>query len=232
MFIPVKDDNPLETVRFQYVTVAILILNTVVFLFVQHGIFNNIDQAQTLSYGVVPAVLFGTAELSASLDRIPAELTLVSYMYLHGGWLHFIANMLFLWVFADNVEDSLGHFWFLVFYTVCGIGSGLVHALTIPLSQNPLIGASGAIAGVIGAYLILYPDRKVWVLLFFGIPLKIPALIVICLWVLTQVLSFAAGAYGETEVAWMAHISGFLIGLVLILVMRRKMPARSPDPET
>lgn len=227
MFIPVKDDNPLETVRFQFVTVAILILNTFVFLFVQDGILDNIDHARTLSYGVVPAVLFGTAELSAPLDRIPAELTLVSYMYLHGGWLHFIANMLFLWVFADNVEDSLGHFRFLAFYTVCGIGSGLVHALTVPLSQNPLIGASGAIAGVIGAYLILYPDRKVWVLLFFGIPLKIPALIVICLWVLTKVLSFDTGAYGETEVAWMAHISGFLIGLVLILVMRRKLPARS-----
>ena len=102
-----------------------------------------------------------------------------------------------------------------------------MHALTVPLSQNPLIGASGAIAGVIGAYLILYPDRKVWVLLFLGIPLKIPALIVICLWVLTQVLSFDTGAYGGTEVAWMAHISGFLIGLVLILVMRRKLPARS-----
>ena len=177
-------------------------------------------------------MLFGTAELSANLDRIPTDFTVLTYMFLHGGWFHFVGNMLFLWVFADNVEDTLGHFWFLIFYLACGVGSGLVHALTIPLSQNPLIGASGAIAGVIGAYLILFPERKVWVLLFFGIPVKIPALVVIALWIVTQVLSFFAGAYGETEVAWMAHISGFILGMIVILLMRWRWHARRHDIET
>ena len=222
MFIPFKDDNPLVAVRYQYVTVTILIVNIAIFLFFQGAITGSISEGQTLSYGVVPAVLFGSADLAQNLVVVPSTATLVTYMFFHGGWLHLVSNMLFLWVFADNVEDQMGHARFALFYLLCGVGSGLIHSITVPASQSPMIGASGAIAGVIGAYLVMFPDRKVWVLLFVGIPVKISAVIVLGLWILTQVLSYSAGQYGDAEVAWMAHISGFFIGAVLIFVMRRR----------
>ncbi len=234
MLIPIKDDNPLVSVRFQFVTAAILALNILIFLFAQGAIVNGLDNGQALSYGIVPILLFNPdASLAPDLDIIPPVATLVSYMFLHGGWMHIIANMLFLWVFADNVEDTLGHSLFLIFYLACGISSGLLHAVIVPESQNPLIGASGAIAGVLGAYLILFPDRKVWVLLFFGVPLKIPALVVIGFWIASQIFSLATGAYGETEVAWVAHIAGFFAGVLLIVpivIMRGRPRPSTPDP--
>lgn len=222
MFIPFKDDNPLVTVRYQFVTLAILIINIAVFVAFQGALTGSMSEGQILSYGLVPAVLFGSADLVGSLQVVPPVATLATYMFFHGGWLHIISNMLFLWVFADNVEDQMGHARFALFYLLCGAGSGLVHALVLPASQSPMIGASGAIAGVIGAYLVMFPERKVWVLLFFGIPLKISALIVLGLWILTQVMSYSAGQYGDAQVAWIAHIAGFFIGAVLIFVMRRQ----------
>ncbi len=231
MLIPIKDDNPLVSVRFQFVTVSIIALNIFVFLFVQGAVLGEISNAQALGLGYVPAVFFDHAELAPDLYILPSGATLVSYMFLHGSWMHIISNMLFLWVFGDNVEDTLGHFLFLVFYLFCGVTSALLHGWAVSESQNPLIGASGAIAGVIGAYLILFPDRKVWVLLFFGVPLKIPALVVLGFWIATQIFSLAAGAYGDTEVAWIAHIAGFFVGAVLIFAVRGRVRRTMSDPE-
>ncbi len=234
MLIPIKDDNPLVRVKFQFVTLAILVLNIAIFLFVQGAATGELNDSQTLSYGIVPVLLFDSNYvLPANLDMIPAQATLLSYMFLHGGWMHIIANMLFLWVFADNIEDTLGHSLFLAFYLVCGALSGLLHAWIVQDSQNPLIGASGAIAGALGAYLVLFPDRKIWVLLFFGVPLKIPALVVIGFWIASQIFSFATGDYGDTEVAWVAHIAGFFVGVLLIIpifILRRRTHSTSPDP--
>jgi membrane associated rhomboid family serine protease len=218
-FIPFHDSNPLRHIKRGWVTWSLIAANCLIFLFtVSDG---DALQGSVISFGLIPAVFNNTVDLPADLQAVPDAFTLLTYAFLHGDLWHLFGNMIFLWVFADNVEDQMGHARFALFYLLCGIGSGLIHSFTVPASQSPMIGASGAIAGVIGAYLVMFPDRKVWVLLFVGIPVKISAVIVLGLWILTQVLSYSAGQYGDAEVAWMAHISGFFIGAVLIFVMRR-----------
>ena len=150
---------------------------------------------------------------------MPEGYTLLTYMFLHGDILHLLSNMLFLWVFGDNVEDAMGHIKFIVFYLVCGIAGGLAHSLALPASKLPLIGASGAVAGVIGAYLILHPRVMVWVLAFRFIPLRISAAWVLGVWVATQL--FMVLLNQPDQVAWWAHIGGMVAGAILILFMRR-----------
>jgi membrane associated rhomboid family serine protease len=128
--------------------------------------------------------------------------------------------MLFLWVFGDNVEDALGHFRYLVFYLACAIGGALFHGMVAPDSQAPLIGASGAIAGVVVAYLILYPRVKIWILAFARIPLRIPAYIPLALWILLQFTMFALG--GEDQISWACHVGGIISGAVLVFLLRRR----------
>ena len=150
---------------------------------------------------------------------MPERLTLVSYMFLHGDVFHLLGNMLFLWVFGDNVEDAMGHVRFVVFYLACGIFAGLTHAWMMPDSDMPLIGASGAVAGVIAAYIMLHPRVRVWVLAFRFIPLRISAALALGAWILTQLVMVALPQIGP--VAWWAHIGGLVAGAALILVMRR-----------
>jgi membrane associated rhomboid family serine protease len=128
--------------------------------------------------------------------------------------------MLFLWVFGDNVEDALGHFRYLVFYLLCAVAGAVVHGMMAPDSQAPLVGASGAIAGVVAAYLILHPRVKIWVLAFARIPLRLPAWIVLVLWIAFQFLMFLGG--GEDQVSWAAHVGGIVAGAVLVLILRRR----------
>ncbi|TJW44469.1 MAG: rhomboid family intramembrane serine protease, partial [Mesorhizobium sp.] len=144
----------------------------------------------------------------------------LTYSFLHADIFHLGGNMLFLWVFGDNVEDALGHVRYLVFYLLCAVGGAFFQGLVAWDSQVPLIGASGAIAGVVAAYLILYPRVKVWVLAFARIPLRIPAFIPLILWILFQVVMFAAG--GEDQVSWACHIGGIITGAVLVLVLRSR----------
>jgi membrane associated rhomboid family serine protease len=151
--------------------------------------------------------------------QLPEGLTLITYQFLHGDIFHLLSNMLFLWVFGDNVEDAMGHVKFLIFYLLCGIVGGLAHAAFLPASGLPLIGASGAVAGVIAAYLILHPRVRVWCLAFRIIPLRIPAAWILGVWVVTQVLMVALAP--ADQVAWWAHIGGMVAGGVLILFMRR-----------
>nr|MBA3447060.1 rhomboid family intramembrane serine protease [Pseudaminobacter sp.] len=129
-------------------------------------------------------------------------------------------NMLFLWVFGDNVEDALGHFRYLVFYLLCAAAGAVVHGMIAPDSQVPLIGASGAVAGIVAAYLILHPKVKVWVLAFGRIPLRIPAYITLALWIAFQFLMLAVG--GEDQISWACHVGGIVAGAVLVLVLRRR----------
>lgn len=220
MFLPLKDDNPLRVIAFQVVTVSIIGLCVLVFLW-QLSVGAAGGRRIAAGLGMVPALLFGARELPVDAI-VPAELTLITSMFLHGGWLHLIGNMLFLWVFGDNVEDAMGHFRFLVFYLICGIAGGLFHAAFNPDSVIPTVGASGAISGVLGAYLVMHPRVKVLVLALYRLPIRLPAYIVLGGWIAMQVFFVLADAGGaKGGVAWWAHIGGFATGLLLVIPFRR-----------
>jgi membrane associated rhomboid family serine protease len=221
VFIPLSDDNPLRAIRFQWVTIGLITANVVVFL------LQNIEPGQTVaaSFAVVPfellqvGVFGGPAHGAFDRLNVPEGYTLLTYMFLHGDIIHLASNMLFLWVFGDNVEDAMGHLKFLVFYVLCGVAGGIAHAYMLPTSKLPLIGASGAVAGVIAAYLILHPRVLVWVLAFRFIPLKISAAWVLGVWVATQVLMVLLNQ--ADQVAWWAHIGGMVAGAILVMFLRR-----------
>ncbi len=219
MFIPLYDTNRLRRIRRQYVTFGLIALNVAVYLatVVAGDVFTN---AAMLGLGFIPSVVYHTAELAPQYVVIPEDLSYVTYSFLHADLVHLGGNMLFLWVFGDNVEDALGHLRYLLFYLACAVGGAVVHGLVAPDSQAPLIGASGAIAGIVTAYLILYPRVKVWILAFARIPLRIPAYMVLALWIATQFILFLAG--GEDQVSWACHVGGIVTGAVLVLVLRRR----------
>jgi membrane associated rhomboid family serine protease len=221
MFVPLHDENVLKSIRFQYVTAGLIIANVIVFIFEALGLRESV----IASFAIIPGELVSTAGMVSPGDypeqslAVPERLTLVSYMFFHGDIFHLAGNMLFLWVFGDNVEDAMGHLRFLIFYFACGIFAGLAHAYMMPESPNPLIGASGAVAGVIAAYLMLHPRVRVWVLAFQFIPLRLSAAVVLGVWVVTQFVMILVPEIGP--VAWWAHIGGLLAGALLIIVMKR-----------
>ena len=220
--LPIKDDNPLNRIQFQYVTVALIAVCIAVFLW-EVSLGDQRGRA-IFGFGHIPAVLFGTRTLPPELEQIPAWLTLVTSMFLHGGWLHLGFNMLFLWVFGDNVEDALGHLRYLVFYVLCGVIGTLLHALAAPESTVPLVGASGAISGVLGAYLVLHPKARLLVLFMNIIPLRLPAVLVLLFWIGSQFFSLSQSGVGADTggTAWLAHIGGFIAGMILVVPFRRK----------
>jgi membrane associated rhomboid family serine protease len=222
VFIPLRDDNTLKVIPFQYVTVSLIVLNIIVFALELAGM----TETQIAGFGVTPSALLGgggaivTPEGAVAVDpALSPSFTLLSYMFFHADIFHLGGNMLFLWVFGDNVEDAMGHAKFLFFYLACGIFAGLFHSWMVPDSTLPLIGASGAVAGVIAAYLMLHPRVGVWVLAFKMIPLRISAGLALGVWVVLQVVMIALGDVGPT--AWWAHIGGLIAGAVLVVVMRR-----------
>jgi len=226
--IPLHDDNP-TTIR-PYVTVAVIVICGVAFLWQ----FSSGPQGQqdiAYSFGAVPAVLFGHAQLLPELYFIPASLTVFSSMFLHGGWMHLIGNMLYLWIFGNNVEDSMGHVRFVVFYLVCGIAAVFAHALPNAESPIPMIGASGAISGILGAYLLLHPHARVLVLIPLGIffhTMRLKAMWVLGFWIVLQLVSSAFADPSKGGVAFGAHIGGFVAGLALIPFFKyRKVPLLS-----
>lgn len=226
MFVPLHDDTPLRMIRFQFVTGAIIVVNIVVFLMT--GAFTSeVQLAMTaVSYGIVPEELLHGTGMLYGPGQLPEVLTLITYQFLHAGWMHLIGNLLFLWVFADNVEDAFGPLGFLIFYLLCGVAGGLAHSLVNPGSPIPLVGASGAVSGVLAAYLVLYPRARVWILLFLRIPLRIPAMYALGGWFAFQI--FSAVVAGEEDVAFWAHIGGFVAGLVLTLALRSRLYLAKP----
>jgi len=222
VFIPISDENPLRSISFQWVTIGLIAINTVVLLLGYPEAWNPIRA----SFSLIPAELFqvrifgGAAGFPGQQVQVPEWLTLITYQFLHDGFTHFLGNMLFLWVFGDNVEDAMGHLKFLIFYLLCGIAGGLAHAAFLPGSPMPLIGASGAVSGVIAAYLVLHPRVLVWVLIFRFIPIRIPAALVLGFWVLTQLFMLATASPGD-RTAWWAHLGGLVMGALLVLFMRR-----------
>jgi membrane associated rhomboid family serine protease len=226
--IPLHDDTP-TTIR-PYVTVAFIVICCVVFLWQ----FSSGPQGQQIiayGFGAVPAVLFGHAELPPELYFIPASLTVFSSMFLHGSWMHLIGNMLYLWIFGNNVEDSMGHVRFVVFYLVCGIAAVFAHAVPNAESQIPMIGASGAISGILGAYLLLHPHARVLVLIPIGIimqTVRLKAVWVLGFWIVLQLVSSAFADPSKGGVAFGAHIGGFVAGLALIPFFKyRRVPLLS-----
>ena len=224
MFVPLWDHNPLESVRFQFVTIGLIIVNCAVFFALQLGLIYPVPDALQVSFALVPQELV-TTFVSRPVSNAPAAaafpegLTLITYMFMHGSFMHLFGNMIFLWVFGDNVEDAMGHVRFLLFYLICGIFAGMTHALISPASDIPLIGASGAVAGVIAAYLMLHPNVRVWCLWFFRIPLRVSAGFALLVWIGLQVLNVVMSV--DTSIAWWAHIGGLIAGAVLVLFMRR-----------
>jgi membrane associated rhomboid family serine protease len=224
VFIPLHDTNPLKRIRYQYVTVALIALNVAIYVIFISGWFVPPNEEEAASFAVIPAKLLaggtsGEMIFATGVD-MPERFTLVTYMFLHGSWIHLLGNMLFLWVFGDNIEDAMGHWRFIMFYLMCGIFAGLLHSWMNPTSEIPLVGASGAVAGVIAAYLILHPKVKVWVLALWRIPIRITAAWALGAWIAWQFASLLFE--GEENVAWWAHIGGLLAGATLILFMRRR----------
>lgn len=210
--IPLRDSQPSHSIPF--VTVALILANVIVF-FYELSLHPAALNQVFYTFGVVPARLEPS--------------TLVTSMFLHGGWFHLIGNMWFLWIYGDNVEDVLGRFKYLLFYLLCGILAGLTHAITHMESQIPTIGASGAVAGVMGAYLVKFPRSRIVTLVpvfVFVTTVQLPAYLILLYWFLIQFIS-GVGSIGNSHlsqggVAWLAHVGGFLVGGVLILVLRPK----------
>jgi membrane associated rhomboid family serine protease len=219
VFTPLHDRNPLRIIPFQRVTLSIIAVCCAVFL-AQHLLPSAEAGSLIHGLGLVPATLLGGTPVPPGNPLVPAELTVLTAAFVHGGWLHLIGNMLFLWVFGDNVEDSMGHVRFAAFYLLCAAAAGLAHVLSTPDSTDTLVGASGAVAGVLGAYLVLHPRVKVLVLLFRRVPVLLPAYLLIGGWLLVQL--FSVWTDNDQPVAWWAHIGGFMAGAVLVMPFRYK----------
>jgi membrane associated rhomboid family serine protease len=219
---PISDDNP--RLRPPIVTWCIIGACVLVFLW-QASLGEERGQIAVYQLGMIPARLFGQAELRPELAAVPAWSTVLTSMFMHGGWLHLGLNMLFLWIFGDNVEDSMGHLRYAVFYLVCGIAAAMTQALINPDSTIPMVGASGAISGVLGAYLLLHPYATVRVLIViivFVTIVYVPAVFVLGLWFLTQIVSATFQQTDGPGVAFWAHIGGFVAGMALVPVFKQK----------
>jgi len=248
-FIPIYDGNPYNYIRRPWVSWSLILVNVVIFFVFQHGGWEDADRGSVLGYGLIPAAFnghdlrpeiyqaflsscapfFGVGERlvhsaqSCWVQPLPDWATLFTYAFLHGDFWHILGNMVFLWVFADNIEDSLGHFRFLVFYVLCALAGGFAYIWSDPVSIAPVIGASGAVAGIVAAYFILYPFAKVWILILGRIPLRLNAFLVLGFWILFQVYSLVVvDDSGDNIIAWWVHIGGLAAGAVLVVVLRRK----------
>ena len=221
--IPFRDNIPARS--FPFITISIILANIAAFVYelsLGRGLEPFIEQ-----FGVVPTAVVTWPQSGVSFLAI--ALPFLTSMFLHAGWLHLIGNMWYLWIFGDNVEDRLGHITFLIFYLLCGLGAGIIHTILNSSTEIPSIGASGAIAGVLGAYVVSYPFARVLTLVpifFFVQILEIPALIVLGLWFVMQFFSgtaaLATSSANAGGVAWWAHVGGFLIGILLIGLFPRK----------
>ena len=232
--IPIHDNNP--TTLKPIITVALMISCVLVFVCqISHS--EHAQQIIVYALGAIPAVLFAGAIMPEEIAWIPPGLTVVTSMFLHGSWGHLIGNMLYLWIFGNNIEDSMGHLRFSLFYLLCGAAALLAQALPNPDSEIPMVGASGAISGILGAYLLLYPHARVLVLIPLGFiiqTIQLKAAWVLGLWFAIQLLSSTLKISGESGVAFGAHIGGFIAGLALIPLFKHKNIALQnpfgPDP--
>jgi len=217
--IPLKDDNPSSTTPFiNFMLVGLCVL---VFLW-QFSLGPERGQFAIYAFGAIPAVLISDVPLPPELAVVSPWVTVFTSMFMHGGWLHLIGNLLYLWIFGDNVEDSMGHGRFLVFYLLCGVAAVLAQSLPDPNSQVPMVGASGAISGVLGAYLLLYPHARVLVVIPPIYTVRLPAMLVLLLWFGMQLFSNLSSTGSQGGVAFRAHIGGFVAGMALVALFKRR----------
>jgi len=214
--IPLKDDVPRERVRFPFFLVLLLVSNILVFIYEMSLSSHSLNRLIN-NYGTIPLFITRGENLH----------TLFSALFLHGGFDHILGNMLYLWIFGDNVEDVLGHFWFIVMYFVAGLSGSLLHILIASDSSVPMIGASGAISGILGAYLVLFPTARILALVPFGFFLRIlylPSYLFLGFWILLQFIYGFASLPGVRGggIAFFAHIGGFLVGVLWGLLFRAK----------
>ncbi len=247
MLFPISDDNSDRVIK-PIVNYALIVLNILVFVFLQ-GMGTNTEF--TYAFSTVPAeILTGKDIVSAAqivtdqvtgqqfqlpglgVTPIPVYLTTITSMFMHGGIAHLAGNMLYLWIFGDNLENRLGHGRYLLFYLICGVLASLAHVFaTFFSAQNsmvPSLGASGAISGVLGAYMFLFPQRKVNMLLLFRIPITLPAWVALGIWILFQIISGIGMLGGKSDgVAYAAHVGGFIAGILLIKIFDRGSPSKN-----
>ncbi len=226
MLFPIRDDQP--TFRTPYLTIGLIIVNTVVFLFSRTFGVEGFAKFLT-SFGYTPLLFLG----GGAVSHVPSWLyiTPISSMFLHGGWMHLIGNMLFLWIYGNNIEDYFGPIKFLLFYLVSGLAAIFLYTVFNPHSTVPLVGASGAIAGVMGAYMALHPKARITCLLFYFLItfVTLPAKVVLGVWFAYQVLMSMIGGATGGGVAWLAHVGGFIFGWVLLkILIKFRGPGRTP----
>lgn len=220
-FIPLHDKTPRILVAQPWVNWGLIAVCSLVYL-TESSAGAVAFERLTLGLGMIPAALTGQASLSPELTLVPPAATLVTYQFLHGGWLHLLLNMVYLWVFGDNIEDAMGHGRYLLFYLLCGVAAGLAQIAAAPEVATPLVGASGAISGVLGAYLVLHPRARILVPVVV-IPLYLPAYLLLVFWIGFQFYALAAmPSAGAGNIAWWAHIGGFFAGMILIVPFRHK----------
>jgi membrane associated rhomboid family serine protease len=229
---PLKDDLP--TRSFPVVNVGLIVVNVLAFFYQVSleiggaGPSAEAAQAFVIEFGLLPCRLTGACYVAGDLPS--PVFTIFSSMFLHGGFFHIAGNMLYLWIFGNNVEDTLGHLRFLLFYLVSGVAAAATQTLVAPDSHVPMIGASGAISGVLGAYFVLFPHANVLTVVMFGFfwrVLRIPALLVLGFWMVVQILNGLGSLGAGGGVAWFAHIGGFFAGMALLFVLRPRPPARA-----
>ena len=244
MLFPIGDDNQ-GRLTTPFVVYIIIAINAVVFLVFQQARGTEAGAEFTYAYSVVPYEITHNVDLIAPV-RVPGGpvvpqfpgpspiwLTIFTSMFMHGGWMHILGNMLYLWIFGDNVEDNFGHGKFLIFYLVCGVAASFSQIFVDPNSPIPSLGASGAIAGVLGAYLIMFPRNRVRNLVFIGFlftTIELPAVVVLGFWIVIQIFSQYTSTFGHAQggVAYMAHIGGFATGLLLCFLFRTRNNMRGP----
>jgi membrane associated rhomboid family serine protease len=229
MFIPLHDANQFRFIRHSYVNLALIALNIIIFMITVTGANETFSNASIFGLGYIPSVIHDTIELPPELVLVPENLTYLTYAFLHADIFHLGGNMIFLWVFGDNVEDAMGHVKYLIFYLLCAVAGAFLHGVILAGSEEPLIGASGAIAGVVVAYLMLHPHVKLWVLALMRIPLRIPAWIPIALWIAFQFVMLFTQT--EDQVSWPAHVGGILAGIVLTPLFKRRSVKLFSRPE-
>ena len=223
IFVPISDEN--STLRKPWITWFLILFCTVVFIW---QLSLTPEQANLLitELGMTPNLLFQQAPVLESNRITPFWLTTVSCAFLHGSVWHLFSNMLFLWIFGDNIEDALGHLRFIGFYILCGFIGTMSHVFIFPESDIPLIGASGAVAGILGGYLVLYPTSRIrvvsWFIIFFKF-IKIPAWLVLGIWIVGQFFSLSSSSGPPQHIAYVAHIGGFISGMILIFVFRKSV---------
>lgn len=222
---PISDDNPSHIKP--YVTYTFIGICVAVYLW-QFSLGAKEGEQAVFQLGMIPARLFGYKDLPPDLATVSPWMTVITSMFMHGGFMHLGGNMLFLWIFGDNVEDSMGHLRYAIFYLACGAAAALTQGMLNPDSEIPMVGASGAISGVMGAYVLLHPYATIRVLLFLGILFwiaHVPALLVLGFWFAAQLFNAATAPADVPGVAFWAHVGGFVAGAILVFVFKDKYVA-------